>query len=76
MKALLGTGKVKATDLIMFTKQFHSMLVAGIPILRILSILEDQTENKGLKEATAKIIKDINQGSSLSDALSKFPKIF
>lgn len=75
MKAL-GTSKVKPSDLVLFTKQFHSMLVAGIPILRILSILESQTENKGIKEATVKIVRDINQGSSLSDALSKFPKIF
>jgi type II secretory pathway component PulF len=76
LKALSGTSKVKPSDLVMFTKQFHSMLVAGIPILRILSILEEQTENKGLKQAVAKIIKDINQGSSFSDALQKFPKIF
>ena len=67
-------GKVKTVDLVMFTKQFHSMLVAGIPILRILSILENQSESKGLKQAIGKIIKDINQGSSLSDALQKFPK--
>jgi type IV pilus assembly protein PilC len=60
----------------MFTKQFHSMLVAGIPMLRILSILEEQTESKGLKEAISKIIQDINQGLSLSEALEKYPKIF
>ena len=73
---LLGTHKVKPSDLVIFTKQFHSMLVAGIPILRIMSIMESQTENKGLKKATGKIIKDINEGASLSDSLHKFPKIF
>jgi type II secretory pathway component PulF len=76
LKVLLGTNKVQPSDLVLFTKQFHSMLVAGIPILRILSIMESQTENRGIKEATGKIIKDINQGSSLSEAFSKFPKIF
>jgi type II secretory pathway component PulF len=76
LDSLSGTDKVNAIDLIMFTKQFHSMMVAGIPILRILSILEEQTENRGLKKAAAEIIKSINQGSSLSDAMSKFPKIF
>ncbi|MFZ1036220.1 MAG: type II secretion system F family protein, partial [Smithella sp.] len=76
LNALSVMGKVKTMDLIMFTKQFHSMLVAGIPILRILSILEDQTESKGLKQAITKIIKDINQGSSLSDSMQKYPKIF
>lgn len=73
---LLGAGAVKASDVVLFTKQFHSMLVAGIPILKILSILENQTENKNIQDATRKIIKDINQGSSFSDALSKFPRIF
>jgi type II secretory pathway component PulF len=74
--AILGIGTVKVTDLIMFTKQFHSMLVAGISMLRILSILEDQTESKSLKGAISKIIQDINRGLSLSDALEKHPKIF
>lgn len=76
LRVLSGTGKVKTTDLVMFTKQFHSMLIAGIPILRILSILEEQTENKAMKQAISTIIRDINQGASLSDALSKFPRIF
>jgi type II secretory pathway component PulF len=76
LKAILGTGIVKVMDLIMFTKQFHSMMVAGIPLLRILSILNDQTESRGLKDAISIIIQDINQGSSLSDALDKHPKIF
>ena len=75
-KILSAANKVKTMDVVMFTKQFHSMLVAGIPILRILSILENQTESQVLKQAIAKIIKDINQGSSLSDAMQKFPKIF
>ena len=73
---LSGSAKVKTVDLIMFTKQFHSMLIAGIPILRILSILEAQTESKGLKTAIVKIIKDINSGAALSDAMQKHPKIF
>jgi len=76
LKAILGTSKVKVTDVVIFTKQFHSMIVAGIPMLRILSILEEQTENKGLREAISKIIQDINQGMPLSDALDKHPKIF
>jgi type IV pilus assembly protein PilC len=72
----IGIGTVKVVDLIMFTKQFHSMLVAGIPLLRILSILNDQTESKSLKYTISKIIQDINQGLSLSEAMDKHPKIF
>jgi type IV pilus assembly protein PilC len=70
------TGTVKVMDLIIFTKQFRSMLGAGVPILRLLQILELQTENQGLKEAIAKIVQDIRQGSSISEAFEKYPKIF
>jgi len=76
LKYLTGETSIRATDLVMFTKQFHSMLVAGIPILRILAIIEAQTEHRGMKEAISNIIKDINQGASLSDAMQKFPKMF
>ena len=72
-KSLTGTVKVK--DLIIFTKQFRSMLGAGVPILRLLQILELQTENQGLKEAIAKIVQDIRQGSSISEAFEKYPNI-
>ena len=74
IKSLTGTVKVK--DLIIFTKQFRSMLGAGVPILRLLQILELQTESKGLKEAITKIIQDIRQCSSISEAFEKYPKIF
>jgi type II secretory pathway component PulF len=70
------TDTVKVMDLIIFTKQFRSMLGAGVPILRLLQILELQTESKGLKEAITKIIQDIRQGSSISEAFAKYPKIF
>jgi len=70
------TGAVKVSDLIIFTKQFRSMLGAGVPILRLLEVLELQTESYGLKEAVAKIVNDIRQGSSISDAFGKHPKIF
>ena len=74
IKSLIDT--VKVMDLIIFTKQFRSMLGAGVPILRLLQILELQTENQGLKEAIAKIVQDIRQGSSISEAFEKYPKIF
>jgi type II secretory pathway component PulF len=76
LENIFGTARVSVTELIMFTKQFHSMMVAGIPMLRILSILTDQTENRGLKKAISIIIQDISHGSSLSDAFDKHPKMF
>lgn len=69
-------GTVKVQDLILFTKQFRSMLHAGVPILRLLQVLESQTESKVLKSAITKIIHDVRQGLSLAEALAKYPKIF
>jgi type IV pilus assembly protein PilC len=69
-------GTVKVADLILFTKQFRSMLNAGVPILRILNVLEAQTESSILKQAIAVLIQDIKQGSSLFEAMEKHPHIF
>ncbi|MBN1474327.1 MAG: type II secretion system F family protein [Syntrophaceae bacterium] len=68
--------QVKVNDLIIFTKQFRSMLSAGVPILRLLQVLEAQTESRVLKKAIAQIIVEIRQGSTLSEAMQKFPRIF
>jgi type IV pilus assembly protein PilC len=69
-------GSVKITDLILFSKQFRSMMQAGIPIVRLLTVLENQTENKTLKKAVAVIGQDIKAGSTLHDAMKKHPGIF
>lgn len=70
------TGTVKSNELILFTKQFRSMLNAGVPILRIMQVLEAQTESKVLRVAISGIIVDIRQGSTISDSFEKYPKIF
>lgn len=75
-KISLFGGTVKVADLILFTKQFRSMLGAGVPILRLLQVLESQTESKVLKSAITQILQDIRKGASLSEALVKYPKIF
>jgi type II secretory pathway component PulF len=69
-------GQVKIGDLILFSKQFRSMLQAGIPIVRLLTVLENQTENTVLKKAVAAIGQDIKGGSTLHDAMKKHPAIF
>ena len=76
LQSILRSDSVKMVDLIIFTKQLRSMLVAGVPMLRLLDILSNQTESHGLKKAIVRIIQDIKQGSSFSEALEKFPKIF
>jgi type IV pilus assembly protein PilC len=52
------------------------MLSAGVPILRLLQVLEAQTESRVLRKAISTIVQDIRQGSTLSEALQKYPKIF
>ena len=69
-------GQVKVGDLILFSKQFRSMMQAGIPIIRLMTVLENQTENMALKKAVAAIGQDIKGGATLLDAMKKHPAIF
>ncbi|MCC5790592.1 MAG: type II secretion system F family protein [Opitutales bacterium] len=68
--------KVKAEDLILYTKQMITMIRVGIPIAQCLEILETQSESPTLARLSRKIRIDIEDGSSLSEALSKHPKVF
>ena len=68
--------KVKIGDLILFTKQFRSMMQAGVPILRLLQVLENQTENKILKGAVGLLGQDIRAGATLYEAMKKHPTLF
>ena len=72
----LALAQVKINDLILFSKQFRSMMQAGIPIVRLMTVLENQTANKALKKAVAGIGQDIKAGSTLHDAMKKHPGIF
>jgi type II secretory pathway component PulF len=67
---------VKPYELVLFTKQFKAMYRAGIPILRIIKVLEAQTANRALKRAVGEMMGDIRKGLSLHDALRKHPSIF
>lgn len=71
-----ATEKVKTSELILFSKQFRSMFRSGIPLLRLLEVIELQTEARTLKKATAAIREDIRAGASLFDAIRKHPAIF
>lgn len=68
--------RVKASELILFTKQFRSMLSAGVPILRLLQVLVDQTENKLLKKVVSEMAQDIRQGNTLTESMDKHPRVF
>jgi type IV pilus assembly protein PilC len=71
-----GAKKVKPEDLVIFTRQFATMVDAGIPILQSLEALNEQTANLNFKAALVTIRDDIQTGSSLSDAFAKHPRIF
>jgi type IV pilus assembly protein PilC len=69
-------GVIKPAELIIFTKQFRSMLHAGIPIMRTMQVLEAQTENKNLKKVVSRMAEDIQQGTTLFEAVEKHPAVF
>ena len=68
--------KVKLKELSVFSRQFATMINSGLPILRALAILADQTNNKELARVLGECRLDIEQGSSLSAAIQKHPKVF
>ena len=72
----LRPGRVKMKALALFSRQFATMVNSGLPILRALSILSDQTEGKELSKVLVRVRTDIEQGSSLSAAMAKHPKAF
>ncbi len=67
---------VKMIEKINFARNLGSMLEAGLALSRALSVLERQSHNKALKKVLNEIIAEINKGMTLSDALSKHPKVF
>lgn len=67
---------IKPPELILFTKQFKTLIKAGVPILKILKVIENQTENIALRNITLSISQDIEEGASLHDAFRKHPKAF
>jgi type IV pilus assembly protein PilC len=72
----LGKGRIKIRDIVIFTRQFATMINAGLPLVQSLSILADQTENKALREVTKAVVHDVEAGNTLADAFSKHPKAF
>jgi type IV pilus assembly protein PilC len=67
---------VKASELAIFSRQLSTMISSGMSILRALYVLEEQTESKFLKETIVATRKDVEAGLSLSNAMSRHPKVF
>lgn len=68
--------KVKVNDLVLFTRQLSTMVSAGVPLLRSLTTMRDQVENPTLREVISDLIRDVQGGVSLADAMAKHPDVF
>jgi len=71
-----GGKKIETKDLVVFTRQFATMIDSGLPLVQCLDILSSQQENKTFKEILMKVKESVESGSTFADALSKHPKAF
>src|SRR5688500_2913048 len=71
-----ATGKIGMRDIVIFTRQFSTMINSGLPLVQALDILAKQTENKALQEVTRAVVFDVESGNTVADALGKHPKAF
>lgn len=71
----LGSG-LNDKDLVVFTRQFGTMINAGLPLIQCLDILSTQSENKVLRETVGDVKNSVEAGSTFSDALKRHPKVF
>jgi type IV pilus assembly protein PilC len=71
-----GGGSINEKDLVIFTRQFSTMIDSGLPLVQCLEILASQQENKTFKDILYKVKDSVESGSTFADALGKHPKAF
>ena len=71
-----GESKVNDKDIVVFTRQFSTMIDAGLPLVQALDILSTQVENKTLARVLGEIKENVEAGSTYADALKKHPRVF
>jgi len=69
-------GRIKMRDIVIFTRQFSTMINAGLPLVQALDILATQSENPALKDVTRQVVFDVESGNTVADALRKHPAAF
>ena len=74
--SLFGKKKAKVEDVLIFSKQFATMVKAGLPILQVLGMLRDQLESPAMKEVIEDIRKSLEGGVTLSKCFEKYPELF
>jgi type IV pilus assembly protein PilC len=70
-----GTG-IKTREVVIFTRQFATMINSGLPLVQSLTILAEQTENKNFAKIITGVLNDIQSGNTLADSMRKHPKVF
>ncbi len=70
-----GSG-VSTRDIVIFTRQFATMINSGLPLVQSLDILGEQTENEALRKVIQEVLYDVESGHTLADAMGKHPKVF
>ncbi len=68
--------RIRVRDILVFTRQFSTMIDAGLPLIQGLGILTEQSENRTFKRLLKGVARDVEAGSSLAEALAKHPKAF
>ena len=74
--SLFGKKKAKVEDVLIFSKQFATMVKAGLPILQVLAMLRDQLESPAMRDVVEDIRKSLEGGVTLSTCFAKFPELF
>ncbi|HVA58032.1 MAG: type II secretion system F family protein [Gemmatimonadaceae bacterium] len=69
-------GKISMRDIVIFTRQFSTMINAGLPLVQALDILAQQSESPALRDTTRQVVFDVESGHTVADALRKHPKAF
>src|SRR5919204_4159229 len=69
-------GRIKRRDIVIFTRQFSTMINSGLPLVQALGILAEQSENPNLKEVTKTVVFDVESGNTVADAMRKHPNAF
>jgi type IV pilus assembly protein PilC len=69
-------GGIKTRDVVIFTRQFATMINAGLPLVQSLEILAEQTENESFQKVIRDVLYDVESGNTLADAMGKHPKAF
>jgi type IV pilus assembly protein PilC len=71
----IGSG-VSTRDIVIFTRQFATMINSGLPLVQSLDILAEQTENKSLRKVIQDVLYDVESGHTLADAMGRHPRVF